>query len=731
MSASDVDVDAGWARLAELVVAAGLPAPPPSGSAGELLAVTLRAVDDLARRAAAYRAEADALRFELAETNRGLLALHGELSARQVELERARTAAEHASQARSAFVATISHEIRSPMNAVVAFTGLLLETDLTGEQREYAQAVQAAGGHLLGIIDDVLDLSKIESGRLELEEVPFDLYSCVEDAVAIAASKAAEKRLPVAALFAAGIPAVVTGDPLRLRQILVNLLINAVKFTDEGQVSVTVRVAPEGGVPVVTFQVADTGIGIPPDAVPRLFVPFSQADAATAREHGGTGLGLSICRQLADRMGGTIEVLSRPGEGSTFTCAVPIRISDPAPEQADHLLRGQCVLIVYRHPLVAEALRLHLTGWGAEVQLAPAAGHLPPWDGVDLIVLHGDEPDALAADLARLVPGTGAAPPVVAVAPLTIRRTLAETGPVATLVGLPVRRTHLREAVLTALGHPTEPGPAAGPPVLAGTPLRILLADHDQATRRELTVLLDGLGYPASAVDLAGGGREAAQLALRGDYDLVLLNLHMPVCDGVQVTRTIRAHRADGVRPRIVALTVSATVDSRDACAEAGIDDVLVKPVRPEDLARVLRETLGTGNGHRVAVPPATVRVLHVDDDAMTIQLVQRILSSDRAISVHSVTDAGTALTVATADPPDLILLDLNLAGTGGEALLRELRHAAPTASVPIVIISGDTHPATIERLSGAGAARYLTKPFRPAELRRLVATVLRGVTRR
>ncbi|HKS99458.1 MAG TPA: ATP-binding protein [Rugosimonospora sp.] len=447
-----------------------------SSDAHHLLLAALAAAREQAKGAEASRAEAEALRAELEETNRGMLALHAELSQRQVELEQARLAAdearlaaEEANQAKAAFLATMTHEIRSPMNAVLGFTDLLMATDLNGEQREYAQAVQTAGSHLLGIVNDILDLSKVEAGRLELEDIPFDLYACVEEAVGIITPRAAEKDLPLTALFGPATPEIVIGDPLRLRQILVNLLSNAVKFTARGQVVLEVTSTWTQPAHTLAFKVTDTGVGIPSEAIPRLFTPFTQLDASISRSHGGTGLGLTICRQLVERMDGTIAVTSTVGEGTTFTCVIPLRVADGSAPGEESLLAGTRVLVIDGQPLVRETLYRHLAAWGARVStaadLAQAVALCAGRADVDLVILDTTNPDALPGDIHRLVDAAGHSLPVVAATSMSNRHALERCVEFAqALVSVPVRRGQLREAVLAALGR-TGAGATPAPPV--------------------------------------------------------------------------------------------------------------------------------------------------------------------------------------------------------------------------------------------------------------------------
>jgi signal transduction histidine kinase len=415
--------------------------------------------------------EVQALRYELDESNQGLLAVHAELSEKCDELERARAVAEQATRDKADFLASMSHEIRSPMNAVLGFTSLLLDTELTTEQAEYAETVEKAGKHLMGVINGILDLSKIEAGCLELEDVPYDLFACVEDAIDMLAVRADNTNLALSALFAVGLPATVIGDSLRLRQILVNLLANAVKFTTEGHVIVEVTQPPSDGSPdQLAFHVRDTGSGIPPDRVQRLFAPYAQADASTARAHGGTGLGLTICRQLAGLMDGAITVESTLGEGSTFTCTIRVRAAEftPVPGPDDPRLSGTQVLVVHEQALHAEAIGRHLTDWGAELVTASsiddAVSRSGDWPRAALAIIDASQSATLPDDIARLTAVcANPALPIIYVVPMTSRGTLADGTESRLSVRTPIRRDHLRRVVLTALGLGATPPLTAHP----------------------------------------------------------------------------------------------------------------------------------------------------------------------------------------------------------------------------------------------------------------------------
>ncbi len=575
------------------------------------------------------------LRAELDVTNQALLALRAELSAQREELEQARSAAVQTSHAIAAFLANMSHEIRSPLNAVIGFTSLLKQTPLSTEQAEYAETLMTAVGHLYGLVDDILDLSKIESGRLDLEEIPFDLFTCVEDAAGIVAPHAEEKGLALAALFAPGIPGTVVGDPVRLRQILVNLLSNAAKFTARGEITIEAAALPADGQRCrLVFDVHDTGPGILPDAADRLFDPFTQADSSTTRRYGGTGLGLSIARQLAEQMGGGITVQSALGEGSTFTAAVilrrgkrawrgePARCGEPARHagRPDRPLSGATVLVVHPQPAVAEAIRRHLASWGAQTVIAAsateAAGHASGWaDAALAVVSAGHAPGDLGDAIRTLTAARSDRPlPVVAVTPLTRPRPPADQHPAArTVTATPIRRARLREAVLDALGRTGQARRAAPPRPRFRQPdaLRVLIAEDDRANQRALTLLLGCLGHQA---DVVGDGEQAVTAIIAGDYDLVFMDVLLPGLDGIGAARKARSLRP-GQRPPIVAVTGNVTPGTRESCLHAGMNGFLTKPVELADLARVITDTIHRPTASAAAGRPAR-RPRHVTSGA-------------------------------------------------------------------------------------------------------------------
>jgi len=583
-------------------------------AAPDLLGAALATVERLLRQRASERSEADALRVELEETSRGLVAVYAESSDEMAEVEQARDHAVEAGHAKAEYLANMSHEIRSPLSAVVGFTGLLLETDLNAEQAEYAEAIRTAGKHLRGVVDDVLDLSKIDAGRLDLEDVPFDPVMCVEDALGIVTATAEDKGLLLAARFADDVPTTVGGDPVRLRQILVNLLSNAVKFTPHGDITVDVHARPEPGRRCrVVFHVRDTGIGIAPDAIDRIFSRYGQAEAATARTFGGTGLGLAICRHLAQLMGGDLTVESTVGSGSTFTGTVVVRLIEE--RQADVPLRGRHVLVVHDHEPTADAVRATLRGWGAAVTWTATAGEairlVSAWRDADVAVVGSGGP---LMDLASTVDGISAAHPpglpVVAVIPLAARPEINSSSPIKAAVRMPVRRGHLREALLAALGRPpaldrSTRGPSPAPAVVAAAGT----APHQPADRHVLYVdddpMLTALvqrilaNQPDIRLATAPRGQVALDLIARRTPDLVLLDLHLPDMTGEELLKRLRADDRYHRLP-VVILSGDTTPDTRTRLLSDGATEYVSKPFTPHHLRQVVVELLaGNSSGRR------------------------------------------------------------------------------------------------------------------------------------
>lgn len=545
------------------------------------------------------------LNEELQQQKEETIGKHEEAEKARQEAERARQEAERANQAKSIFLATMSHEIRTPMNGVLGMASLLAETPLTSEQQEYTETIRNSGDALLTVINDILDFSKIESGKLELDYNSFDLRQCVEEVMDIFSAKAAQKALDLVYQIDYQLPAQIVGDTHRLRQILINLINNAMKFTQRGEIFVEIELLSMDKDKLdIAFHVRDTGIGIHQDKIPRLFKAFSQVDSSTTRKYGGTGLGLVISQRLVELMGGVLTVESQPGVGTTFSFNIKAVASQESIRQHVYFNtagnEGKKVLVVDDNMTNLTILKTQLEQWNLTTTLAFTGQHAleilaSPGEHFDLVITDMQMPDMDGTQLSKLIKAKYAHLPIIMLSSVGDESRKMHPELFAAVLNKPAKQQQLSRVIQSALKPQTAVVTGGDAPeskqILSEEfskkhPLRILIAEDNLVNQKLAIRVLNKLGY--KKIDVAQNGSEVIANVTKDPYEIIFMDVQMPEMDGFEATMRIRAMKDK--HPIIIAMTANAMQGDREMCLQAGMDDYISKPIKLETLVGVLEK---------------------------------------------------------------------------------------------------------------------------------------------
>jgi len=670
--------------------------------------------------------------FRLERIGKDKVTLTTLLTRTSEDLDEERKKVEAANRAKSDFLAIMSHEIRTPLNAIIGMTSLLLDTDLTPNQQEFASTIRTSGDALLYIINDILDFSKIEAGHIELEQRPFDLHQCVGDAVNLVLEMSLEKGLEIIYMIDPQVPQAIMGDENRLRQILLNLLSNAIKFTETGEITIAVtsETSTETSMHTLHFSVQDTGLGILPDQMNKLFQSFTQLDSSTTRKYGGTGLGLAISRRLAKLMGGTMWVESDgiKGRGSTFHFTIrvskaeaPLHIIQPA--QVD--IRNRRVLIVDDNATNLRVLSLQTHAWGMDQQSTSDPAEALEWIRMghpyDIALIDHQMPGMdgilLAGEIRKLRDEKEL--PLILIG--SIKSDVTEKGLFSAHLLKPIRPSQLYDILVTVLSgcdapradNTKNPKSIFDSNMAQRLPLRILLAE-DHITNQKLALYtLEKLGYRA---DVASNGLEALEALERRDYDVILMDMQMPEMDGLEATRLIRGLPAGFRQPRIIAMTANVAKEDRQACRDAGMDDYLPKPIRIEELIVALNKSQHVPALRAVSAPNAVASDFSVKQEIVSPTLDTTALDQLLKLVGGDMDNYFKLIDSFLEETPKLLKGILNAIDNKDNALLRRMSHTLKSTSRDFGAIELSNLGAKLEAISKTNNIENVPELMRQVE---------------